>query len=745
MVQVDTKVVRRRITTVAIFAALALAFGGLVLLGELTRNTEEFGRLYQAILLVNTLGAALLVIIIGVNLVRSFRDYRSNAPGARLKMRLVNAFVVLVIAPVAVVYLYSIQFLNEGIDSWFDIRVEQGLGDALELSRTALDMRMRDNIGRTRQLADNLISVADGDIYQLLPRLRVNVDAQELTVFSGGSRIIATSSANPMDTMPLLPTEEMLLSLRRNNFFVGLEIRPDDRYLVRTAVLLPGRSRGRLRILQALYPLGKRMGPLAGSVEETVTRYSELSFLREPLKSSFILSLSIIVLVSLLIAVYGAFFFARRLVAPVQNLIAGTRAVAQGDFDTRLPSAKRDEIGFLVDSFNDMIERLDTARSDARRSKAQVENERASLEAILARLSTGVIALEKNLTLRTANEAAGKILDLDFRNREGEQIEHLVEGNISVKQFFGVLTGHLDNNEFEWREQIVLKSESGRRVLVCACTALPGSYRSRGGLVVVFDDITELLQTQRDAAWGEVARRLAHEIKNPLTPIQLSAERIRRKYLGEEQLPSPEFLERATHTIVQQVEAMRDMVNAFSEYARAPEMNLIDINLNLLIRQVTELYLGQKNQPTVLLDLEENLPDISVDAVRIRQVLHNVIRNALEALGEQEDGQVIVATRLVKTDSVQHIEITVDDNGPGLPPEYREEIFDPYVTTKVKGTGLGLAIVKKLVEEHGGEVIIYSEAGEGTHVKIVLPVSNTGMSDSEKEMSGESVGRRKSA
>jgi nitrogen fixation/metabolism regulation signal transduction histidine kinase len=187
------------------------------------------------------------------------------------------------------------------------------------------------------------------------------------------------------------------------------------------------------------------------------------------------------------------------------------------------------------------------------------------------------------------------------------------------------------------------------------------------------------------------------------------------------------------------------MVNAFSEYARAPEMNLIDINLNLLIRQVTELYLGQKNQPTVLLDLEENLPDISVDAVRIRQVLHNVIRNALEALGEQEDGQVIVATRLVKTDSVQHIEITVDDNGPGLPPEYREEIFDPYVTTKVKGTGLGLAIVKKLVEEHGGEVIIYSEAGEGTHVKIVLPVSNTGMSDSEKEMSGESVGRRKSA
>jgi nitrogen fixation/metabolism regulation signal transduction histidine kinase len=742
---VDTKVVRRRVTTAALVAALLLAAGGLVLLGELTRNAEEFSRLYQAILLVNTVGAALLILIIGANLVRSFREYRSDVPGARLKVRLVTAIVALVIAPVAVVYLYSIEFLDKGIDSWFNVRVEQGLGDALELSRSALDMRMRDNMTRTRQIADSLISVADNEIYQFLPRLRVSVDAQELTVFSGGSRIIATSSANPMDAMPLLPTEEMLLNLRRDNFFVGLEIRPDDRYFVRTAVLLPGRSRGRLRTLQALYPLGKRMGPLAGSVEETVTRYSELSFLREPLKSSFILSLSIIVLVSLLITVYGAFFFARRLMAPVQSLVAGTRAVAQGDFDTRLPSGKRDEIGFLIDSFNDMIERLDTARSEARRSEAQVENERASLEAILARLSTGVIALEKNLTVRTANEAAGEILHMDFSSGEGAQIEHLAEGNAVAEQFLDVLRGHLDKNKFEWREQIILKSKSGRRVLVCACTALPGSYRSRGGLVVVFDDITELLKAQRDAAWGEVARRLAHEIKNPLTPIQLSAERLRRKYLGEAALPSPEFLERATHTIVQQVEAMRDMVNAFSEYARAPEMNPTDIDLNLLIRQVAELYVGQKNQPELELDLEEGLPDISVDAVRIRQVLHNVIRNALEALDDQEDGRVIVATRLIKTDSVELIETTVDDNGPGLPPESMEEIFDPYVTTKAKGTGLGLAIVRKLVEEHGGEVAIDSEAGKGAHVRIILPVTKAGITDSDKKMSGEPAGRRKSA
>jgi nitrogen fixation/metabolism regulation signal transduction histidine kinase len=742
---VDAKLARRRTATTILVAALVLAAAGLVLLGELTRNTEEFSRLYPVIVSVNTAGALLLLILIGVNLVRSFRDYRRDVPGARLKLRLIGAISGLVIAPVVVVYVYSVQFLNEGIDSWFDVQVEQGLGDALELSRAALDTSMRDDLERTRRLADNLAGVADEDVFQYLPRLRINADAQELTVFAGGSRIIATSSANPVGAVPLIPTQEILLSLRRENYYVGMEIFPGDIYGVRTAILLPGGSRGRMRILQGLYPLDKRIGALAGSVEKTVSRYAQLAFLRTPLKGSFILALSIIVLTSLLIAVYGAFFFARRLLAPVQSLVDGTRAVAKGDFDTRLPSGKRDEIGFLVDSFNDMIEQLGSARSEARRSEAQVETERASLEAILARLSTGVIALEKNLTLRTANASAGEILNLDFSGREGQFFDRLTQGNPSAEQFFAVLKEHLDNKEIEWREQVVLKGENGRRVLVCACTALPGSYRSRSGLVVVFDDITELLQAQRNAAWGEVARRLAHEIKNPLTPIQLSAERIRRKYLDSEDQPSLDFLDRATHTIVQQVEAMRDMVNAFSEYARAPEMHRSFIDLNRLIRQVGDLYLGQKNKQIVHMELEESLPEISVDAVRIRQVLHNLIRNALEALEEQDDGEVLIATRLLQSDSSARIEISVQDNGPGLPPEDQEHIFDPYVTSKQKGTGLGLAIVRKLVEEHGGEVSIESVAAAGARVRILLPVNVAGASDEERKAAGKSGARRQSA
>jgi nitrogen fixation/metabolism regulation signal transduction histidine kinase len=742
---VDIKLARRRTATILLTAALLLAGAGLVLLGELTRNTEEFSRLYRVIVSVNTIGALLLIILIGVNVVRSFRDYRADVPGARLKLRLIGAIAALVIAPVAVVYVYSVQFLNEGIDSWFDVQVERGLGDALELSRAALDTSMRDDLQRTRRLADNLIGIPDKEVFQYLPRLRINANAHELTLFAGGSSIVATSSANPTGAVPLLPTQEMLLSLRREKYYVGMEVFPDDNYMVRAAIMLPRNARGKRRILQGLYPLGKRMGPLAGSVEKTVSRYAELAFLRQPLKDSFILSLSIIVLTSLLIAIYGAFFFARRLLSPVQSLVDGTRAVAKGDFDTRLPSGESDEIGFLVDSFNDMIEQLASARSEARRSEAQVETERASLEAILARLSTGVIALEKNLTLRTANRAASEILNIDFSGRDGQFFERLIKGNPSAEQFFAVLKGHLDNKEIEWREQVILTADHGRRVLVCACTALPGSYRSRSGLVVVFDDVTALLQAQRDAAWGEVARRLAHEIKNPLTPIQLSAERIRHKYLHSDEQPSPDFLDRATHTIVQQVEAMRDMVNAFSEYARAPEMHRTVIDLNQLIRQVGDLYLGQKNKQIVRLELEESLPEISVDAVRIRQVLHNLIRNALEALEEQDDGEVLIATRLLQSASGARVEITVQDNGPGLPAESREHIFDPYVTSKQKGTGLGLAIVRKLVEEHGGEVGIENVPAAGARVRILLPVNTAGESAEKRKPAGESGPRRQSA
>jgi nitrogen fixation/metabolism regulation signal transduction histidine kinase len=392
--------------------------------------------------------------------------------------------------------------------------------------------------------------------------------------------------------------------------------------------------------------------------------------------------------------------------------------VARGDLDTRLPIATHDEVGFLIDSFNEMIQRLKNAREAARWSQQQVEEERAQLAAILTRLTTGVIALEPDGSIRIANEAAGVILDADLARSEGHPLDELAEQRPLVAQFVAALRDHGEREGQEWRDELELRTDAGRRTLVCACTSLPADETGAAGEVIVFDDVTNLVRAQRDAAWGEVARRLAHEIKNPLTPIQLSAERIRRRYLKKVDAADAEVLDRATHTIVQQVEAMRDMVNAFSEYARAPALSMAVVDLNQLVREVSYLYPARESFPSVSLELDQGVCEVAADVVRMRQVLHNLIRNALEALDGRADGRVTVATG---TTAAGEVELVVSDNGPGLDPETLDKVFEPYVTTKAKGTGLGLAIVKKLVEEHGGSVTAENIAAGGAAVHVRLP------------------------
>jgi nitrogen fixation/metabolism regulation signal transduction histidine kinase len=428
-------------------------------------------------------------------------------------------------------------------------------------------------------------------------------------------------------------------------------------------------------------------------------------------------------MLSLLAAIYGAFILARRLVAPIQDLVAGTRAVAEGDFDTRLPKPSRDEIGFLINSFNDMTQRLASARREASLSQALVEAERTNLEVILARLSTGVLALEADLRIRTANAASGAILNVDLEGRTGEYLPDIAKGEPLLEQFVHVAQVHLGAGETEWREQLVLRGETGRRILTCACTALPGDEDHAAGYVIVFDDITALLQAQRDSAWGEVARRLAHEIKNPLTPIQLSAERMRRKYLGTMNAEDAEILDRATHTIVQQVEAMKEMVNAFSDYARAPDMDIGLFSMDKLVSEVVELYRAQESGVDIVLTSDPTMPMIDADIGRVRQILHNLVRNAVEALENTDDGQIDVHVSVAEIDHIEIMQIKVEDNGPGFEESSLGHVFDPYVTTKPKGTGLGLAIVKKLVEEHVGSIRAFNSSTGGAVINIRLPLT----------------------
>jgi len=704
---------------------VGLALTALFLLSRTAQNSEDFDRLHTVLLLINVAGVLVLFAFLIGNLARLWRDYRNHVPGSKLKARMVGMSVTLAVVPMLVVFYFSMQFINRGIDTWFNVEIEKGLDDALALSRAALEMQMRDHLKTTLQIADRLRDVTGRQLFFELSMLRRESGASEITVFGMNRRILATSSDLAAGTMPALPRDEVILQIRQNLPFVSLDPLERGSYQIRTAVAFGDRSRPQSGgLIQAQFPVTERIGRMANNVNLSYSKYKRLVYLRDPLKRNFTITLTVVLLLSLLSSVYGAFVLSRRLVAPIQNLVAGTRAVAKGDFDTRLPTPSRDEIGFLVSSFNEMTEKLSDAQQQASISQALVEAERANLEVILARLSTGVVALESDLRIRTANQASGAILNVDLENRTGERLTEVAKGHPLLQQFVDVAQVHLDAGETEWREQIVLRGEVGRRVLTCACTTLPGDADHAAGFVVVFDDITALLQAQRDAAWGEVARRLAHEIKNPLTPIQLSAERLRRRYINTMSEDEVQVLDRATHTIVQQVEAMKEMVNAFSDYARAPDIDISVFSLDKLALEVVDLYRGQATDIDIVLNTDPTLPHIEADIGRVRQILHNLIRNSIEAL-ENSDHEGRIEVRVSKTEvqETEIAEIVVEDNGPGFKTGSVSQVFDPYVTTKPKGTGLGLAIVKKLVEEHGGTIDAENLDAGGAVIRIQLPVN----------------------
>jgi nitrogen fixation/metabolism regulation signal transduction histidine kinase len=727
--------IRKYGSTVLGVIGVVLWLVALYLLGSAAQNSVRFASWMPWILLINISGLVTLVLLLAVKLARLVRDYRRHVPGSRLKGRTVAIFSALAVAPILVVYYFSLQFINRGIDSWFELEVSQGLRDTRELAHAALEVRKGEFLQHTQVVAHTLSASSGLELLGTLDRERRDSTALEFTIVGPQAQIIATSSDRPMDMLPVPATDDMMLQLRRGRPYVNLDTDSVGGYLIRAAAPLDANGSGTARVLIALYPVPQQLSQLADTVQRSYTQYANLVQLRRPLKSTFVLILTFVVLMSLIAAVYGAFFAAQRLVQPVQDLIAGTRAVAKGNYDTKLPLPSRDELGFLVTSFNDMTKRLARAREETRRSQQAVEAERAGLAVILARLSTGVVSLEADLTVRTANQAASAILGIDLEAAVGKRFDESISDSTLFTQFLAALKSHLGAEDLDWRSQVELSSDSGKRVLMCACTALPNDLGGAPGVVLVFDDITTLLQAQRDAAWGEVARRLAHEIKNPLTPIQLSAERMRRKFLGQMNAQDAQILERATTTIVAQVDAMKQMVNAFSEYARAPDMHFSRFDLNQLITEVADLYRVQDSSAELKLLLAPELPTISADRMRIRQILNNLLTNSLEAL-EGRPGACIEIETHVAEEGPKHIAsaaIVVTDNGPGFQRDLIGTVFDPYVTSKPKGTGLGLAIVKKIVEEHGGRIEADNRRSGGARVRILLPLGDSARSTGMRE------------
>ena len=719
--------------------------GSLILMSGAIQNSDKFGALFSILLLTNSIGLLAFVILIGINVRRLIQQLRARQHGARLTLRMLIIFVVLAVVPVLVLYGFSLDFLRRGIDSWFDVRIDDAMVASLDLGREALDVRMRQLLVLTERMGDELAqgpsqramfsldalrspnSIVIGSRWvpgsAQLDVMRGRSGAEELLLLSADGKLLA-SSTDTGDLLPQLPPESVLIQVRQGSSYINLDpIRPGD-LAVRVAVpVVSGRDR---RILQAIYPFSSRINELAGMVEASYAQYNELAYLRDKLKLSFAMTLTLVLLFSIVTAVWAAFYSARRMAAPIRDLAEGTAAVAAGDYTTNLPVASNDDIGFLVRSFNDMTIRIASARSE-------VETQREYLDRVLRQLSSGVITLSAEGELTTINDAAVQLLEISVAPSVGHQFLEVCGEHEHLSPFTEAISELMVSRAEQWQQQVTLLATDGRREVMCRGSSLNLSDEiSDGGYVLVLEDITAIIRGQRDAAWSEVARRLAHEIKNPLTPIQLAAERLRLKYLRKLGEEDGATLERLTTTIIQQVETMKGMVNTFSDYAKAPAMIKDRLDINEILAGIVELFAGTDQQAQIETHYAESLPPVSADPARIRQVFNNLIKNALEASPEGTNPHIIVSTKVANQALAEHVEIRIEDHGSGVADELLANIFEPYVTNKSRGTGLGLAIVKKIVEEHDGMVTIRNRPEGGAIACVRLPADLENTSAMEK-------------
>lgn len=697
--------------TYALIVAVALGTILLFLLAAASANTALFAEHYPLLIGLNGAIAVALLGLVIYQFAVLVRQRRAKVFGSLLTFRVLIMFAIVAIVPGALVYTVSVQFLTKSIESWFDVRVDRALEGGLNLGRSAIESLLEDLSVKTRAMALELSNLSDGQRLGGLNRLREQAGAEDALLITSGGRVIAGASRSLGKLIPPVPSQSLLRQARVSRGYAAIE--PDGGKGLMLRAIVPINSLSLVdepRLLQLMQPVPTALAENAESVQSVYHAYKELSLSRQGLKEIYILTLTMTLLLALFGALALAFLLSRRLSAPLAVLAEGTQAVARGDFSARVPVTSRDELGILTQSFNSMTGQLDEARQATERSRAQLETAKAYLENILANLSAGVLVFNRELALDIANRGAAEILRGDLSGLYGQSLE-------SWPRFIDVarvIAGNFRTNKgAAWQHQLELPDTA--TILLLRGSPLP--VASGGGFVVVFDDITQLVVAQRATAWGEVARRLAHEIKNPLTPIQLSAERLQAKLAARVAPQDAEILNRAVGTIVAQVTAMKNMVDDFREYARTPAPQLQSLDLNALIRDVLALY--ENPVADIATRLAPTLPLVRGDPTQLRQVIHNLLQNAQDALTGSADPRIDVSTELVDG----QVLLEIADNGSGFPEAIMQRAFEPYVTTKPKGTGLGLAIVKKIIDEHHGSIALENRDQRGAAVRISLPLA----------------------
>ena len=705
--------------SLSILALVILLLVSVYAISDATSNSADFGKYYNWLIFFNAIGLIALIGLIAYNVFKLVIQYRLKTIGSRLTARMIGVFVLLTIIPVTIVYYFSLNFIHRSIDSWFDVGIEVALEDSLQLGRSALDLRKREALKKTRLIASEIPNISGNVLFVYLDDMREQQNAIELTLVDHSQSIIASSSIDST-IMPNALSLTDVGDLNEESHYLQLEDSQLSGLAIRVAVKVQSiDATEKAKTLQALFPFTDRLNDLTINVQAAFDRYKQLSVLRVPLKTSFTLARSLILLLSVLSAIWLAFVAARNLVAPINELVEGTKAVAAGDYEKQLALSGNDELGFLLRSFNTMTRKISHTRAVAKKSQVMEEMQRSYLELVMEHITSGVLTIDETGFIKSGNPAACLIFSVDSLFFTELSIKNVLTLHPRMTVFFDVVQRQMGSQD-EWQEEIMIAGPGGNKNLRVTGTTIQSQLGGRREQVIVVDDLTELIQAEKDSAWSEMARRLAHEIKNPLTPIQLSAERLQRKLSTEVSGEKQEMLNRYTQTIVQQVEAMKTMVNEFSDYARSASKNPESIDLNAMLEAIVVLYHDNHTDMLIEVSLDSMKPRILADGVRLRQLVHNLIKNSLETTGV--NGWVKLETKCTEYFGQSCVELSVEDNGKGVAADVVDKIFEPYVTTKVKGSGLGLAIVKKIVDEHGGTVWVDNLPKGGARFIVRLPM-----------------------
>lgn len=715
----------------------------LFLLASASENSVFFDQHYPELLILNAVIAVALLGLVALLLARLYRGFRRREFGSRLMARLVFLFALIGILPGAVIYTVSVQFVSRSIESWFDVRVESALEAGLTLGRTALDASLTDLGAKARSMALELSEMSESSQVTQLSRLRDQSQMQEATIVTSSGQIVVSAGTQLARLVPDLPNASMLRQARMTRGFSAIEDDPaggqEGALRLRAVVLIP-QSGGVMslqkeaRFLQLLQSVPSDLAANAEALRAAYSEYQERAVARTGLRKIYIVTLTLTLLLAIFGAIAASFLIAGDLAEPLLVLAEGTKAVAEGNLSPRPIVATRDELGTLTQSFNIMTRQLSEARASVERNRTALENAKAYLESVLANMSAGVMVLDGQFRLVSCNESIERILQHDFDQHIGQPISAIPGLQAFAEAVMGAFSeqsahGAGEAQAAHWQKQIEVPREGMLAETDNDITLLArGSYLPvAGGVghIVVFDDITDVISAQRSIAWGEVARRLAHEIKNPLTPIQLSAERLQMKLESKLAPADAAVLAKGTGTIVSQVSAMKRMVDDFRDYAKSPPADKLPLDLNALIEEILQLYIADIERGVIEAQLEPGLPAVLGDATQLRQVVHNLLQNALDAAGEREAPHIRVTTETVRVPqpdgSSGAVRFCVTDNGPGFTPKMLARACEPYVTSKPRGTGLGLAVVKKIVDEHGGRIDIRNRSSEnGAKVAILL-------------------------